>query len=83
MDSSPGSQIRSFVEERFPGVAFADDDDIFALGFINSLFSMQLVLFIEERIGFPIPEEDLARENFRSIDSMAGLVERHREPSEQ
>ena len=31
----------------------ATDEDIFALGFVNSLLAMQLVLFVEKEFGSP------------------------------
>ena len=52
-----------------------DDQDIFALGLVNSLFAMQLVLFIEKEFNMTVGNEDLDLENFRTIDAMVRLVE--------
>lgn len=71
------SEVRSFIESNFPGAEVADEDDIFALGFVNSLFAMQLVMFIEKRFGFTIPNEELDFDNFRTIDAISRLVARH------
>ena len=49
---------------------------VFALGFINSLFAMELVLFIERTFELQIPNEELTLDNFCTIAAMAGLVGR-------
>ena len=49
-----GKQITEFIQGRFPSLTIAPDDDVFALGFVNSLFAMELVMFLEhvcERVG--------------------------------
>ncbi|HAG98784.1 MAG TPA: D-alanyl carrier protein, partial [Ktedonobacter sp.] len=38
------TKIRAFIAKFFQNINLQDDEDIFALGFINSLFAMQLVL---------------------------------------
>ena len=70
------STIISFFDKVLPGRRVADDDDIFSLGFINSLMAMQLVLFVEKEFGFPVTNDDLDIANFRSISAICGLVER-------
>ena len=53
-----------------------DDEDIFALGFINSLAALQLVQFLEKEFGVTIADEDLELDNFRTLNSMDQLLER-------
>ena len=53
-----------------------DGEDIFAGGFVNSLFAMQLVLFVESGFGIQIEDEDLKLANFRSVNALASLIER-------
>jgi len=68
--------IRGFMSRSFDGRAVSDEDDIFALGFANSLFAMQLVAFVEGQFRIDINSEDLEMDNFRSIAALSGLVER-------
>jgi acyl carrier protein len=68
--------IRSFMTGSFGRQDLKDDDDVFALGFGNSLFAFQLVTFVENEFGIEIDSEDLDMKNFRSIQAIAGLVER-------
>jgi len=75
MDESK-QRIRGFISRHFRNHDWRDDEDIFALGFVNSLFAMQLVLFVESEFGVRVDNEDLDIENFRSINAIAALVER-------
>ena len=50
-DESIMSPIRDFMSRSFQGQAVQDEDDIFALGFGNSLFAYQLVMFVERRFS--------------------------------
>ena len=67
-------RIRNFISTVFQGTALEDRDDIFTMGHVNSLFAMELVLFVEREFAIEISDEDIDIKNFRSIDSMAGFV---------
>lgn len=75
MSEETASPIREFVTRRYPQVHIADDDDIFRLGFVNSLFAMELVMFLEKRFAIAIPNSELQMDNFRSVAAMTALVE--------
>lgn len=79
MNDGIRSRLHDFLARSFEGREIADGDDIFALGFANSLFAMQLVAFIEMEYDIEIDSEDLEMDNFRSIDAMTALVEKKRE----
>jgi methoxymalonate biosynthesis acyl carrier protein len=69
-------KIREFVGKHVRGHDLRDDEDIFASGFVNSMFAMQLVQFVEQAFGIAVENEDLEIDNFRSVDAIAALVER-------
>lgn len=68
--------IRSFVNRFVKKQDLADDEDLFASSFVNSLFAMQLVLFVEKTFGVVVGEDDMDIANFRSIDAIADFVAR-------
>jgi acyl carrier protein len=70
-------QITEFIEGRFANLALGPDDDIFVLGFVNSLFAMELVMFLENTYDFSVPNEALRLDHFRTVNSMVELVRRH------
>jgi acyl carrier protein len=68
--------ICDFIRARFPEIQITHDDDIFSLGFINSLFAMELVMFIERTFAITLPNEELKFSNFRTVRGMAEVVDR-------
>jgi len=77
MDVTTAKQeLRAFVIGSLGKPNLTDTDDIFEVGEATSLYSMELVLFIEEKLGIPLEDDDLERDNFSTIGAMAGLVER-------
>lgn len=76
MSNSISEQILGFVKNRFPQAEITAAEDIFSLGYINSLFAMELVMFIEKTFATRIPNEELKLDNFRSVNAMADLVSR-------
>ncbi|MBH8554259.1 acyl carrier protein [Nostocaceae cyanobacterium CENA357] len=70
------TQIKAFLSKFFGNHDLQPDEDIFSLGFVNSMFAMQLVLFVEQQFQISIDNEDLDFENFRTINAITKLVER-------
>jgi acyl carrier protein len=68
--------MREFVGRFVRGHELGDGDDIFATGFVNSMFAMQLVQFVEQAFGITCDSEDLEIDNFRSIDALTAFVRR-------
>lgn len=68
-------KIRGFLSQYFKNYNLKEDEDIFSLGFINSMFAMQLVLFIEKEYNIKIGPEDLDFDNFRTINAIAALIQ--------
>lgn len=72
------SKIKEFLSRFFKNHDLQPDEDIFSLGFVNSLLAMQLVAFVEKEFGVGVGDEDLDLDNFRSINAIARLVEKKR-----
>lgn len=70
------ARIREFIARHIRGHELGDDEDIFASGFVNSMFAMQLVQFVEQQFGITVEDEDLEIANFQSVNAIAALVER-------
>lgn len=69
-------KIRSFLSRFFRVEVITDDDDFFTQGFVNSLFAMQLVMWVEKEFDISIEDQDLDIQNFNTINAIAGFVER-------
>lgn len=77
------ANIRTFVEHNM--TVFDDDaeledgTDIFSSGYVNSIFAMRLLQFLEREFAIEIPDDDIQLTNFSSVDAMWTLVERLQE----
>jgi acyl carrier protein len=54
--------------------ALGDQQSLFDAGVLDSLRLMELVARLESRLGINVAPDDLAPENFESIDSMTGYL---------
>lgn len=63
-------RVRKLLTPYLQGYNLKDDEDIFSLGLINSLFVMQLVLYVEQEFNITCQGEDLDMDNFRSINTI-------------
>lgn len=70
------ARIRTFLSSQFPTHELGDEDDFFSRGFVNSLFAMQLVMFVEREFDVRVEDEDLDIENFNTVNAIAALVAR-------
>ncbi len=73
-------RIRQFIEQNLvvfdDEAVFLDSDNIFEKGFVNSLFAMQLVAFVQQAFGVELTDDDIDLSHFRSIDNMVSLLAR-------
>ncbi|KYD04428.1 hypothetical protein B4102_3274 [Heyndrickxia sporothermodurans] len=74
-------RIKEFLSKYFRNHDLQDDEDIFSLGFVNSLFAMQLVMFLEKEFAIKIENKDLDLSNFMSINAINKLVESKNVPT--
>ena len=75
-------QIRKFIESNLvvfeDEAEFSDSDNIFEMGFVNSLFAMKLVNYIEENFSIQVANDDLEISNFNSVNRIAEFIESKR-----
>ena len=68
-------RIRGWLEENVTGGReYPDDEPLIENGVMTSLQTVELVMFLEERFGIMIEDEEFDEENFGSIEAIAGLV---------
>jgi methoxymalonate biosynthesis acyl carrier protein len=67
------TQIRRYLDKAITD-EFRDDDDIFVLGVVDSLFALQLVTFVESQFSITVERDDLDIDNFCSVDSLTRFV---------
>lgn len=68
-------KVRGFLGRYIGDKEFSDTDNIFEGGLVNSLFTMQLVMYIEKEFGITLENEDLELEKFKDVNSIVGLIQ--------
>lgn len=66
-------RVREFLGQ-FIRHELSDTDDMFAAGYVNSLFAMQLILFLESEFALRVEDADLELDNFRSVERIERFV---------
>ncbi len=74
---SPVIAIRQWLRENVTGnQEVSDEYPLIANGVLTSLQALDLVLFLEDRLGVAIDDEDLVEKHFASIHAISDLVRR-------
>ena len=78
-------RVRDFIESNLVAfdddVTIDDDDNIFEAGFVDSSVAMQLVIFIEEKFGIQVTDDDLDLINFSTISRIVKFIKRKKQLS--
>lgn len=61
-------------EKKISGID--ENTDLFKEGHVNSLFALEMVVFLEKTFSLKIPRKEMNKANFTSVGTMAALVER-------
>lgn len=76
----PRKRIREYIENNLvvfdDEATFSDSDNIFQKGFVNSLFAMKLLNFVEQEFEIKVDDEDIIITNFSSIDNIMKLIQK-------
>jgi acyl carrier protein len=67
-------KTRGFLAKSKNIVSLGDGDDLFEKGFVNSLFALQLIMFLEKEFKIKIPAKSISEDNFRSVGAIVGTV---------
>ena len=68
--------IESHIQHTQDTVELKTDHNIFDRGFLDSMFALQLINFVEEEFGIEVTDEDLDIENFKSIERIVTFIKR-------
>ena len=62
-------ELLAFFKRNVPHYDVTEDEDIFAAGYVSSLFVMQLVVFCEKAFDLTFLSTDLDNDNFSKINT--------------
>ncbi|HEV9035437.1 MAG TPA: acyl carrier protein [Puia sp.] len=76
-------KIRSFIGANLlvsgEDEEFSDADNLFQLGYVNSLFAMKLLNYVEREFDITVDNEAMDIRNFSSVLNIVSLVEKIRQ----
>ncbi|MFA5517211.1 MAG: acyl carrier protein [Desulfuromonadales bacterium] len=82
MSGNERQAIREFITTRIAKKSehrqIGDQDDVIALGVIDSLGIMHLIAYLEKTFGMRIRDDEILPENFASVEAIASFVHRTR-----
>lgn len=69
-------ELLKFLRRYFNVEEIDGDTDIFQVGYVNSLFSQQLIMFLEKKFNINVEIVDMSIENFSTINNIMGFIRR-------
>lgn len=69
------AKVRKFIQKYSNKDDIADNQNLFEMSFANSLFAMQLILFIEKEFELAVASEDIGIDNFDTVDKICGFIQ--------
>lgn len=73
-------KVRSFILDNLIILEdeddFLDSDNIFELGYVNSLFAMKLLNYVEKEFDITVTNEEIDIKNFSSVNAIVSLVDK-------
>jgi len=58
-------------------IKLENDDNIFEKGYVNSMFSMQLLNFVEKEYSITFRNEDIDAKNFSSVNNIEAIIKKY------
>ncbi|MER7672504.1 MULTISPECIES: acyl carrier protein [unclassified Kitasatospora] len=74
MTDTAKDTVRQFVLRHTDGIPVEDGEDLFDAGFVNSLFAVQLVMWIERTFALTVRREELLLDDLRTVDGITAFV---------
>lgn len=68
------NEIRNFLGDHISLEELKFDEDIFKTGYVNSLFAMKLVQFVEVNFNIKVENKDLEITNFNTVDNLTNFI---------
>ncbi|MEA4824990.1 MAG: acyl carrier protein [Clostridiaceae bacterium] len=68
-------KILEFFKEKKKADGLSFDTDLFKGGYIDSLFALEMVVYLEDTFRIRLRNTDINEENFRTIDAIAAVVD--------
>ena len=68
--------LTKFIQSKKEGEKLDGDTNLFEKGFVNSMFSLEIITFIEKTFKIKIPKSEITKDNLSSINKITALVKK-------
>lgn len=80
MQNNPKEKIKKFIGSNLivfeDDIVIGDDDNIFQMGYVNSLFAMKLLGYVEREFQIKIENDELDLKNFSTVSNIVQLIDK-------
>jgi acyl carrier protein len=80
LDARVRGHVGAFLRDNFlylqPDLELRDDDDLLALGVMDSMGFVELVEEVQQHYGIDVDVLEITEDNFGSVDAIVAFVER-------
>ena len=70
-------RIFQFFVDKKKADGLTYDTELLKSKHINSLFALEIVLFVEREFGIKLAKKEISMDNFHSVNAIAALVDSH------
>lgn len=85
MPESISEKLRKFIAETIlfsnNGYPYPDDASFLENGIIDSMNIMEIVMFVEDRLGIKVEDSEIIPDHFDSVARIADFVARKKQPA--
>jgi acyl carrier protein len=78
----PAAEVKKFIAKNFlfsdDASAVREDQSLMSSGTLDSTGILELIMFVEERFGLKVADEEMLPENFDSVNAIASFIARKR-----
>ena len=68
--------VTKFIQSKKEGAALDGDTNLFENGFVNSLFALDIVTFLEKTFKIRLGKNDITKDNLSTVNKIVALVEK-------
>lgn len=68
--------VTKFIQSKKEGAKLEGDTNLFENGFVNSLFALDIVTFLEKTFKIKLGKNDITKDNLSTVNKIVALVEK-------
>jgi acyl carrier protein len=75
MENKTREKLHDFLKKEFKSKALTETDDLIVLGLDNDMKIIRLIFFLEEKLNYTIPPNQVTQNNFKNLDTLIKFLD--------